>query len=204
MCIRDSDLGDNGLDESALFQSLFHLPTQLEDIADTVLAVRDVCSLIDNRLRISLQDEAVIALKENQKITEERSWTTLATLNQVAAQRLWLRSILIQLLKNATNLAQQLLLGRLGIPSGTCRKIEKLLQPGPGRQLWPPGKLQTKKALQDLFTAFQLCELAIFEEKTMLIEQLTELEQLRGCSRELTILLLLEDDTWLGWSTQHL
>jgi hypothetical protein len=46
--------------------------------------------------------------------------------------------------------------------------------------------------------------LAVFEEETMLIEQLTELEQLRGCSRELAILLLLEDCTWLGWSTQHL
>ena len=33
---------------------------------------------------------------------------------------------------------------------------------------------------------------------------ITELEQLRGCCRELAILLLLEDDTWLGWSTQHL
>jgi hypothetical protein len=108
------------------------------------------------------------------------------------------------LLKNATNLAEQLLLSRLGIPLGTGSKIEKLLQPWSGRQLWPPGKIQTKKALQDLFTAFQLCELAIFEEETMLIEQLTELEQLRGCCRELAILLLLEDDTWLGWSTQHL
>ena len=36
---------------------------------------------------------------------------------------------------------------------------------------------------EDLFTAFQLCELAVFEEKTMLIEQLAELEQLRGCCR---------------------
>jgi hypothetical protein len=43
-----TDLGDNGLDEGALFQSLFHLPTQLEDIADAVLAVRNFFFLINN------------------------------------------------------------------------------------------------------------------------------------------------------------